>query len=72
MKEGAPGQFSDQFCAQNACFDAKIAKAWCRNHISFSVQAVKGNQVCQWLKKAYQDLEDKMVNQDYLVNQVHK
>lgn len=44
----------------------------CRNHISLSMQALKVNQVCQWLKKAYRDPEDKTVNQDYLANQVHK
>lgn len=35
------------------------------------MQALKANQVCLWQRKDYQDLEDRMVNPDFLVVQVH-
>lgn len=35
------------------------------------MQVLKVNQAYQWLKKAYQDPEDRTAHQDCLVNQVH-
>ncbi len=39
--------------------------------LSLTMQALKVNQVCQWLRKAYQDPEDWMASQDCQAHQVH-